>query len=714
MKSIYQPQRNSRRIALKSLLLATALFPLIHSAHAVDYLWDGGGTGDGWGAAGNWDMEGAPTFDADNGFIFYAPDAARLNNFLGNDRTIGTLTFNADADNDVTINLQNAGTIGLILTLGGGVVAPSINVEEGALGNFAITNVGTVAGSVTLASNLTVNHNGTGNFSITRPINGATFGITKNGTGTLSLSGANSYTGGTRISGGTLQISTFADGGSNSAIGASNNAAQNLILDGGTLRYTGSSVDTNRLFALRSSSTIDASGTGAVNFNNAGAMGFNTVTGTRTLTLTGTHTGNNTIAAVIGDNAGATSITKTGTGTWVLSGNNSYTGRTLIAGGTLEIPTLANGVSNSAIGASTNLAASLILDGGTLRYTGGAVETDRLFALSSSSTIDASGTGAVNFTNPGNMGFNATNVSRTLTLAGSNTGNNTLAAVINNRSVSNITSLTKTGTGTWVLGAINNYTGETHILAGTLTLGVPDCLANTNVIIGTGTLNLPDSITDTVGTLAVIAGATIQLGTDATIAFAASHEVDWTGGALNLTGAFVPGASLKFGGSDSALTDTQLGQITATGWTNFDLDTDGYLTATPVTGTPYENWVIGNEVFNDDTNGDGVDNGLAWILGAEDPDVSALDRLPKVSTPEGFLQLEFTRENPIAPAKLTLEFGNDLSGWTQLEIPQASGTIGDDIEVTIDAGTPDSITIKIPDSHAEHGKLFARLSATEN
>ena len=80
----------------------------------------------------------------------------------------------------------------------------------------------------------------------------------------------NTYTGGTTISGGTLQISSLADGGSVSGIGASSNTAANLVLDAGTLRYTGGTVETNRLFALRSSSTIDSSGTGAVNFTNTG------------------------------------------------------------------------------------------------------------------------------------------------------------------------------------------------------------------------------------------------------------------------------------------------------------------------------------------------------------------------------------------------------------------------------------------------------------
>ena len=45
-----------------------------------------------------------------------------------------------------------------------------------------------------------------------------------------------------------------------------------------------------------------------------------------------------------------------------------------------------------------------------------------------------------------------------------------------------------------------------------------------------------------------------------------------------------------------------------------------------------------------------------------------------------YLTLDFTRENPYAPAKLYVEYGDDLAGWTQVEIPAANGTIGGDIE----------------------------------
>jgi fibronectin-binding autotransporter adhesin len=77
--------------------------------------------------------------------------------------------------------------------------------------------------------------------------------------------------------------------------------------------------------------------------------------------------------------SGAYSLTTSGSGSVVLSNAaNTYTGITTISGDTLSVGTLANGGSNSGIGASSNAAANLVFDGGTLKYPGGNVTTDRL------------------------------------------------------------------------------------------------------------------------------------------------------------------------------------------------------------------------------------------------------------------------------------------------------------------------------------------------
>src|SRR5438445_265971 len=91
--------------------------------------------------------------------------------------------------------------------------------------------------------------NGTGSTSVTGVVSGSG-SITKSGTGTLTLSGTNTYTGVTTINAGTLSVSSLANGGSNSNIGASSKAATNLIINGGILQCTGAAVSTARLFAV--------------------------------------------------------------------------------------------------------------------------------------------------------------------------------------------------------------------------------------------------------------------------------------------------------------------------------------------------------------------------------------------------------------------------------------------------------------------------------
>ena len=55
----------------------------------------------------------------------------------------------------------------------------------------------------------------------------------------------------TTVSGGTLAVSTLANGGVASGIGASSNASSNLVLTtGGTLQYTGATVSSDRGFTL--------------------------------------------------------------------------------------------------------------------------------------------------------------------------------------------------------------------------------------------------------------------------------------------------------------------------------------------------------------------------------------------------------------------------------------------------------------------------------
>jgi fibronectin-binding autotransporter adhesin len=182
------------------------------------------------------------------------------------------------------------------------------------------------------------------------------------------------------------------------------------------------------------------------------------------------------------------------------------------------------------------------------------VNTDRLFALRTSSTIDASGTGAVNFTSTGTMGFAATNGSRTLTLTGTNTGDNTIAAVINDRSGTDKTSLTKTGTGTWVLGGTNNYTGTTTVSDGVLRVNGSTAAGSAVTVEANGTLGGNGTVNGSLALTGNLApgqsGVSIQtLNAGATTWNAGSEwqfDLASTGTSsdkLNITGDFIKGGT---------------------------------------------------------------------------------------------------------------------------------------------------------------------------
>jgi fibronectin-binding autotransporter adhesin len=350
-------------------LVFLVCFSISQPALATDKIWTGA-TNTTWSTNGNW--TGNAPVPTDNA-VFNATFVSLNQPTLTGTVTAGGIWMTGLIAQNVTILGGNN-----ILTLNGntinGIAGLGILIDNTTAFTLSIscavklnnaqiwtnnsTDIFTVSGTLnTNGKALTIN--GSGSTTISGVTSG-TGSVTKSGTGTLTLSGTNTYTGITTVTAGTLSIDLLSNGGSNSSLGAVSNAATNLVLDGGTLQYTGAAVSSDRLFSVGTSgATLDGSGTGAVNFTNTSAIGFNSQTGTRTLTLTGTNTGYNTLAPVIGDNSGATTLVKNGTGTWVLTGSNTFSGATTINGGTLKLATS----SGSALG-STSLVT--VNSGGTL------------------------------------------------------------------------------------------------------------------------------------------------------------------------------------------------------------------------------------------------------------------------------------------------------------------------------------------------------------
>lgn len=139
------------------------------------------------------------------------------------------------------------------------------------------------------------------------------------------------------------------------------------------------------------------------------------------------------------------------------------------------------------------------------------------------------------------------------------------------------------------------------------------------------------------------------------------------------------------------------------------------------TSTPYESWA-GGALFEGDENGDGVSNGVAWLLGAADPNADALGLLPTVTEQnDGDLILTF---NCLAgpdrgAALLEVEYDADLAGaWTGTPVPGVVGnsTVGNVSFVVTDpapAGGLLNVVATIDADAAANGRLFGRLEGEE-
>ncbi|MER3140335.1 autotransporter outer membrane beta-barrel domain-containing protein, partial [Salmonella enterica] len=377
---------------------------------------------------------------------------------------------------------------------------------------------------------------------------GGTGRVEKSGDDTLTLSGSNTYTGGTTINDGTL-IATSVD-----ALG-SGDVTDNAVLElntggdfinniGGTGRVEKSGDDTLTLSGSNTYTGGTLISSGTLVASNVEALGTGDITDNAVLELNTGGTFDNVIS-------GSGQVVKSGDETLTLSGANSYTGGTLISSGTL----VANDVNALGTGDVTDNAVLELNTGGTFdnaisgsgqvvksgdetltlsgsnTYTGGTTINDGTLIATS---VDALGSGdvtdnAVLELNTGGDFDNAISGSgqvvksgdETLTLSGTNsytdgtlisggtlvatnlealgtgdvTNNATLELNIGGDFTNNISGsgqVVKTGDETLTLSGANSYTGGTTISGGTLVasnveaLGSGDVTDNATLEMNTG------------------------------------------------------------------------------------------------------------------------------------------------------------------------------------------------------------------------------------
>jgi fibronectin-binding autotransporter adhesin len=465
---------------------------------------------------------GASNFslDAVNG---YASGSLILSN--GNNSYAGTTTINAgnllltanatgtagntvlgSGSSDILMgNTSGAYNAGL-LTNSGVTISRNIRAQSGNTGVITLggnsASASTFSGNIFLGTNsgvgkgitLTAQPGGTTTFSgvIQDPsgVSGAAL-VRKSGAGTVVLSGVNTYAGGTSIDGGTLSISQSANLGANGGA---------LTLNAGTLEIT-SGFSTNRAFSVTNSTStfqIDPS---------------------QTFTIT---------SAI----AGPGTLNKTGTGTMVLAGNNTYSGGTNISTGILQLAgsdRLLNSGSVTVSGGVFDLQtynetiSLLTLTSGSITGTGTLTGSDYLFqsgtvsarlggsagiTKSTSGTVTLSGantfTGATSITD-GLLQINTNNALGTV--AGGTTVSSGGALNLNSVNYSTAEALTLNGTGISNGGALTN--------SGTSTFaGLINIASNATISAGGGTLTLTGGIIKNGTTLTFLGGGTINVTTN--------------------------------------------------------------------------------------------------------------------------------------------------------------------------------------------------------
>lgn len=507
-------------------------------------------------------------------------------------------------------------------------------------------------------------------------------GLIKTGAGILRLNASNTYNGGTTLQAGTLQL------GNVSGLGS-------IV---GTLTVNAGLLNLNNMATV---TVGNLTGTGGTIANNGNGASLFTIGN-------GGGTGGNFQGVIANRTSGTTgtvALTKTGAGAITLSGTNTYTGATNISQGKLFI----NGSNADSV--------VTVANGATLGGTG---------VIGGNVTV-ASG---------GKLEFNLSTIPGSHNPLDIATGKNLAFSGASELKI-NLSSGVTTGTYVLVTGG-NNITG---VAPATLTLPL-GCNASVSIV-GNQLRLVVTAIGDvTPPTLTNIADnqagdSTILIDTLVTYTVTFNEDVD----ATTVTSADFTNAgtaAITFG----TITETTPGVFTVqvtpttTGTIQLriptsaviqDISSNALVTSpaiddnwtTTVTNVPYTAWSNAGS-FNTDANGDGIPNGLAWLLGAANPNSNATSALPTAAQNSGNLTLTFRtlQQAGRGASVIKVQYSKDLGVsdlWTSHEaiVPGSAGTTtvnGVTFVVSTVAGGFLDVQATVPASAASPGtKLFSRI-----
>ncbi len=543
------------KYSLRSSLLTLASVIVVGgNAHAATYTWDG--TTNLWNSA-HW--------NAGAGLVAGPIGASNANSAIINAGTVsfaGNDTFGASGTPSspiITVNsggtLASGGFYNTIwnLNLGGGTLLTNGGVNA-AFPAFQLAGTVTVSGSVASTMNVgsgtnnMINIGGTGNTTLTLSVADVTAnasadltinnvlqnigagpdGLAKTGAGTVVLNGANTYTGGTNVSAGTLIATTTSGLGVNSGLTVGSvgtaayrpTAAGALALGTGVINLANGSRIGTALGGTASQSAITSSGaavtTGTVTVDVWGIPGVAPTAGTNNLITAGSglagatytlgNVYNTTNFTLTGLTASATAVSATVTSVsaltsefwkggltgaanvWSVSNGSTASNWAADQAGTATslTPSSTATVTFSSTGATNQGAMTL---GTNMSILGMVVNDTTAMALSADGNTLTIGTGGITVNNTsGNPNVTlgaaialggaqvwSNNSTTALTVSGAVTDGSNLLTVTGtgNTSISGIIGsgtggVTKTGAGTLTLSGANTYTGNTVVTGGTL------------------------------------------------------------------------------------------------------------------------------------------------------------------------------------------------------------------------------------------------------